>query len=240
MTWLLAMVLLAQEPPCEHPALSSLSPSQRTNACRLLTEPAPVTERPAGLSSIYEREGFERARQRNSGTLQTLLAQARAWLERLFATSGAETYSNLTRVAVLGAALAIAVTVVVRVAGRRRAGAASTTAPVVTSALDLEDPAVHLERAEALLDTQPREAIREGWLAVLSTLERRRFARPDRVKTNREVISELPARGAPPELVKSVDALVGWFDRAFYSLDAIAPEQARAFLADVGRLARPT
>ena len=42
------------------------------------------------------------------------------------------------------------------------------------------------------------EAIREGLLSLLSTLERRRFARPDRVKTNRELADELAALAAEP------------------------------------------
>ena len=106
------------------------------------------------------------------------------------------------------------------------------TAP--TNQLVLSDPTVSRNHLAVLSD--PRAAIREALLSLLSSLERKRYARPDRVKTNRELAAELPARGAPTELVTAVAPLFAWFDRSFYSLEAIAPEDARRFLDDVSRL----
>lgn len=224
--------------PCEHPGLVTLDETQQTNACRLLSLPAsgPEVQRELALPDIYARPGFEHARQRNSGAFQALLAQLRAWFEKFFESSGAETYSNVTRVVVLALALAIGVTVVFRVITRRRAKVASPSLQHATNALELDDPAVHRQRAESLLATDPRGAIREGWLSVLATLERARFARPDRVKTNRELVSELPTRGAPAPLTEAVERLVAWFDRSFYSLDRVEAAEARRFLDDVAKL----
>lgn len=230
-------LLLAADAPCALPGLEQLPAESRANACELSQRPNPAPAAPLdALHEIYERPGFEKARQRTDGAIGAYLAQLRAWIERLFGTSGAETYSNLTRLVVLGLALAVGVTVVLRVLARRRQPIATKETTVLRGALELDDPSVHRQRADALLAAEPRQAIREGWLAVLSSLERKRLARPDRVKTNRELVEELPGRGASSELVDSTRALVSWFDRAFYSLDAIAPDEARRFLGDVDRV----
>lgn len=224
---LLALVLTA---PCNAPGIDQLTDEQQVTACdfaAIRTTDATV----ADLSKIYEREGFERARERNSGALQAMFAQARAWVMSLFETRGAETYSNITRIAVLIAAIALAILVIFRARSRRRLKAT----PVVNEAIELklDDPATHRARAEALIEKDPREAMREALFSLLATLERQRLARPDRTRTNRELGAELPTNGAPPELVARVTPLFTWFDRTFYSLAAVAPDEARRFLADV-------
>lgn len=236
MSWLVLCFSLAAT--CEHPALSMLPEERQAAACDLLSQPAPQALDRATLGPIFERTGFERARQRNSGALQALMAQLRHWLEGLFESSGAETYSNITRVVVLVLALVIGGGVTLRFLGRRRQRQLVTTArPLLAPALVLDDPATHLARAEAMLASAPREAIREALLSLLSSLERKRLARPDRVKTNRELALELPARGAPPELVSAVTPLFTWFDRAFYSLDAVPPAEAKRFIDEVRKVA---
>lgn len=220
---------------CEHPRLATVPLEQRDAACQLLGQaPGPETAgaTQASLADIFARPGFERARQRSSGALQAFLAQARAWLRSLFESSGAETYSNVTRVAVLAVALAVGLGVVLRLARRRAPRPAPGVAPAARP-LVLDAPEAHHERALALLDAAPREALREGLLALLAALERRRLARPERVKTNRELVAELEARGAPAELVAAVRPLVERFDRAWYSLAAVTGDEARRFLAEV-------
>ncbi len=233
MSWLVVALALSA---CEHPALASLPEPRRDAACELLSQPAPERVEVSTLPPIYERPGFERARQRNSGALQALMAQLRRWFEKFFESSGAETYSNLTRVLVLVLALVIGGGVTLRFLFRRRQRLIPGAPAPVSNALQLDDPTAHLARAEALLGTAPREAIREALLSLLSSLERRRFARPDRVKTNRELTEELPTRGAPAELVQQVTSLFTWFDRAFYSLDTVPTPEARRFLDDVRKL----
>ncbi|MFZ5446928.1 MAG: hypothetical protein ACOZQL_43475 [Myxococcota bacterium] len=229
-----ALLVVVAAAPCDSPGLAMLPEPQRAAACEFLEREPPEERlaRPA-LTAIYEREGFERARQRNSGAFQAFLAQLRAWFERLIGSSGAETYSNVTRVVVLALAIALALIVSLRLLAHRRRSAVQREQPPTPRALELDDPAVHRARARQLLDSEPREATREALLSLLSSLERRRLARPDRVKTNRELAEELPARGAPPELVRSVLPLLAWFDQAFYSLSPIGPAEARRFLADV-------
>lgn len=233
-TFLLALMLTAA--PCEHPALAMLPEPRQGAACELLAQPAPPTLERSALLPIYERPGFERARQRNTGAMQALMAQLKHWFEKLFESSGAEQYSNVTRVLVLIAALAIGGGVMLRFMRRRAAKTEVKQEQTSAAPLELDDPAAHLQRAEAMLANQPREAIREALFSLLSSLERRRFARPDRVKTNRELSLELPARGAPPELVSAVTPLFSWFDRAFYSLDAVPAADARRFVDDVKKL----
>lgn len=235
MSWLALALILSST--CEHPALAVLPEERQAAACALLAQPAPATVEPSTLPPVFERPGFERARQRNTGAMQAFMAQLRHWFEGLVGSSGAQTYSSLTRVLVLVLALVIGGGVTLRLLFRRKqAELDAARPPSTTTALELEDPATHLARAEALLATTPREAIREALLSLLSSLERRRFARPDRVKTNRELADELPGRGAPPELVRLVAPLFAWFDRAFYSLDAVPAADARRFLDDVRRL----
>lgn len=234
MSWLVLALTLSAT--CEHPALSMLPEDRQAAACELLAQEVPPRLGSTTLGAIFQRPGFERARQRNSGALQALLAQLRHWFEGLFESSGAETYSNITRVAVLVLALVIGGGVTLRFLTRRRLKRVEAARLPVAASLELDDPSVHLSRANALLANAPREAIREGLLSLLSSLERRKFARPDRVKTNRELADELPARGAPTELVASVTPLFAWFDRAFYSLDAVPAADAKRFLDDVRKL----
>lgn len=102
--------------------------------------------------------------------------------------------------------------------------------------MPFEAPAAHLTRAKALLDSDPREAIRQGLYALLSLLEQQRWARPDRVKTNRELADALPARGAPFELAATVTRMLGWYDGAFYSRAPVTRPEAERFINDVDSL----
>lgn len=225
MSWLLLALTLAST--CEHPPL----------ACELLEQPAPLSLDRSTLGPLFERQGFERARQRNSGALHALQAQLWHWLEALFESSSAQAYSKVTRVLVLALALAVGLGLCLRfLGGRRRKAPDTASPPSPTTSLQLDDPALHLARAESGLSSAPREALREGLLCLLACLERRRLAQPDRVKTNRELAQELSLRGAPPELVAKVGPLLAWFDGAFYSLGAVPHAGARDFIAQVRRL----
>lgn len=234
----LALLLAA---PCADPRVDALPTAQQPAACALLERPRADGLDPATLPPLYERPGFERARLRNTGAWKALVAQVQRWFEQLAQTTGAQTYSNVTRVLVLVLALALAGGVVLRFLARRRQPGAPPAAPSPAArSLELEAPATHLARAQQLLAAQPREAIREASLALLSSLERQRLARPDRVKTNRELVDELPGRGAPPDLVARVAPLLAWFDRAFYSLEQVPDADARRFLDDVQAVTRGT
>ncbi len=174
---------------------------------------------------------------RNSEAWQQLLQRLRDWFFGLLETSGVSRFSAVTRVAVLVLGLAAAIAAALRLAnalsGRRsrraRGPLGSTPEP-----LKLDDPREHLARAGRLSD--PRERLREALLALLSTLERARLARPDRVKTNRELAAELPTRGAPPELTRQVGGLLDRYDREFYSLRPVPSEEAERFLGEVSTI----
>jgi hypothetical protein len=214
--------------PCELPSTLELTDRQAEALCGLSVEPAAKAQ--TALAAIYERPGFEQARAPQPGDA---LKRLRAWLESIFETAGAETYSNLTRVAVLVAAALGALALVVRLARRRRGPGPRAPSSAEVVALALADPTEHLARARSLTSAEPRAATREGLLALLSALERQRLARPDRVKTNREIVDELPGRGAPGAVVEAVRAQLGWFDRAWYSVTPLDAASARRFIDEV-------
>ncbi|MDP3235181.1 MAG: DUF4129 domain-containing protein [Myxococcales bacterium] len=233
MSPLLVLALLAA--PCPEAEGSELTPEQQVTLCALARRPdvqaatGPTRE---ALDELYTRPAFLEA---HSGQAGDLLKRLKAWLESVFETSGAETYSNLTRVLVLALAAFVVVATVARLAGRRLAKRTKSQTPERRE-LELADPSQHLARARALAPADARAAAREGLLAILAALERQRLARPDRVKTNRELARELPDRGASPELVAAVTTQLTWFDRAWYSLEPLDAARVNAFLDDVSAL----
>jgi hypothetical protein len=230
----LTLAVLLVVVPCQT-AEPGGSPEAAAAGRALLEQPSGPAPDRAALEAVFRRPGFERARDRSRGALGAFLSQLRAWLERLFETSGAEAYSNVTRVLVLFAGALVGLFAALRFAARRRAPPTKPHAAEVGT-LPLESPAAHLARARASLANAPRAAIREGLFALLSHLERERWARPDRVKTNRELARELPARGAPAELTAIVERLLEWYDRAFYSLEPVPGDAAEDFVAQVAEL----
>lgn len=237
MTALVALVL-ALAASCEHPALAELTPERQATACELLAVSGPPQRSVLGLHEVYERAGFEHARERDSSALNAWLLQLRAKLLAFFETSGAEKYSNVTRVVVLVVALLLIALGVARFAAARRRKVSTATKDQRGSEarLVLESAGQHLARAESLIESAPREALRQGLFALLSWLEAQHYARPDRVKTNRELVSELPVRGASAGLVDQVRAMCEFYDSAFYSLEPVSAADARSFVQRVGPL----
>jgi hypothetical protein len=192
---------------------------------------------PERLKAILDRPEFSRARQRHGDLVKRLLRELEAWMEGLFESNEAQSFAVATRAVMLGLALALVLWGALRLAARRGRRAAAPLASTLAEApLVLDSPGEHLRRARAALGADAREAIREGLLGLLSALEQRRLARPDRVKTNRELAAELPSRGAPATVVSEVERLVGWYDRAFYSLAPVPPDEAASFVAAVEHL----
>jgi Domain of unknown function (DUF4129) len=67
-------------------------------------------------------------------------------------------------------------------------------------------------------------------LALVTWLERERLARADRAKTNRELVVELPSRGASNDVAARVARLVAEYDAAYYSLAPVSPQLAKHFI----------
>lgn len=209
-------------------------------AARAAEEVAPVrADADRGhLRAILDRPEFEHARQRRRDPFEAIREWFRQMLDRLFGSSEAQSFAGGTRLLVLGVAIALLLALTIRVIRSRRGhDRRSPSIPDSSRPLALSDPQTHLDRARTALPHLPREAIREALLALLSTLERRRWARPDRVKTNRELSAELPTRGAPEEASSEVRRLTEWYDRTFYSLADIPPDEATRFVDDVSRFA---
>lgn len=208
-------------------ALAALRPPERT-----------IAPNPERLREILSRPELARARDRHGDLLARALRWLREHLDALLESRGAQSFSQTTRLVVLASAIALVLVAGARLGAllgrRRRTGTQSAPSPLL--GLPLEDPSLHLSRARRALEGDPREAIREGLLALLSELERRQLARPDRVKTNRELAAELPSRGVPDALARAITDWLRWYDRTFYSLQAVPPSEASAFLAEVERL----
>ncbi|WNG36271.1 DUF4129 domain-containing protein [Archangium minus] len=201
--------------------------------------PLPQSDRER-LQEILSRPEFAQARQRYGDVIQRLLRRLMAWLEELLQTSEAQGFATSTRTVVLVLGFAVVLFAVLRLRhwrrGPARQGGRVNTDTGPAGTLRLDAPGEHLARARTALSAQPREAIREGLLALLSSLEAKRLARPDRVKTNRELVGELPRRGASAQLTGEVERLVRWYDRAFYSLEPVPSEDAARFVDEVERL----
>lgn len=207
--------------------------------CALASRPSPSQDAPDRklLQEILSRPELADGRQPSRNVFAPLFAWLEVLLGRYFESRGALTFAQTARVAVLALALGSALYAALRIAAaRRRRTTAPAQVPRAAQGTTLEDPAVHLERARAALAHDGREAIREGLLGLLSTLERRRWARPDRTRTNRELAAELPERGAPQEVSEATLGLVDWYDRAFYSLQPVSTDEATRFLAQVEQL----
>ncbi len=233
----LLLAVTVAEAPCA--GVDAAPDATQSPLCRLSEQPAdPQNPQLADLTSIFSRPEFKQARERNTGALQVWLNRLKAWLMEIFGSSAAATFSDVTRLLVLFGGALVAVMVGLRFFRRGARTLTVHTDAGQTQSLNLDDPAVHLERARALLSAQPREATREGLLALLSTLERHRLARPDRVKTNRELVAELPSKAAASGIVDAVTSSLTWYDRAYYSLEPIEMAQAQQFIESVSALTR--
>lgn len=193
---------------------------------------APATPVRGELASVLGDPEFAHARERGADP-SWFLRRIRAWLDALFGLRSAQRYAAGARFVVLVAAFT-SVLIAVLLLRRRLQGRSggSRTAPLEGPAR-LEEPETHLARATTLLPMNPRESLREACLALLSSLEKHQLARPDRVRTNRELLRELPSRGAPAPVTAAVTRLLEWYDRAFYSLAPVTAEVGREFLEGV-------
>jgi len=207
-------------------------------ACAFAQRATPAFAAPdsARLTSILARSEFENAQDKRVEWVKGWLRTFWSWLSGLLGSEGAGQFAHGTRTLVLGIAAAVVALGAWRVLRIKRRKRRPPAVGDRDPRLRLDPPEAHLERAQAALAKDPREAIREGLLALLSSLERRRLARPDRVKTNGEIVSELPARGASAELIAQVSPVVRWYDQTFYSLTPVATEAASGFLTSVSGL----
>lgn len=237
MIWAVAAAALAAAPCPE--ADEETPPAAAQSICALAAREAQAaTADRQKLEEIFSRDRFARARQSGQGSLRALLDRFWTWLTSFFESSGAQSFSQVTRFVVLTLAAVLAAVGALRLFGRWTwRQRPLPEAPEQDSGLELQSPAEHLALARAALSRAPREAIRQGLLALLSALEDARLARPDRVRTNRELVAELPARGADPALVQRISPLMRWYDGAFYSLEPVPADGAGRFVDDVEKLA---
>lgn len=212
----------------------ALEQQESTSSAAVAEFPASERER---LKGVLDRPEFAKARQRHGDLVKQFLRKLESWLEGLFESREAQGFAVATRAVMLGLAIALVLWSALRVrAMRLRRKTVRTEGGNASAPLVLDAPPEHLKRARKALADQPREAIREALLSMLSTLEERRLARPDRVKTNRELAAELPTRGAPAPITREVERLMAWYDQTFYSLAPVPEAEAARFIDAVEHL----
>lgn len=225
--------------PCEVPQGAEFSDAQSQTYCQLArSKVAPEPLDRAALSRILVRPEFAHVEDDPyEGLLKWLENALRSLFDSLNVKAG-RSFSELTRVAVLFAAAVVAslalASFVLRWRWKKR-GPVSKSEPS-SNALALESPQAHLDRARTLLSHSPREALREGLLSLLSSLEAARLARPERVKTNRELADEMTARGASEALARRARELFSTYDGHWYSLTAVSSSTVESFLGAVESL----
>ncbi len=193
----------------------------------------------ASLEEILRRPEFARAREGSGDLAERLYRRLIAWLTSLLRTRGAESYAEWTRVLVLAAALAVALLGALRLARWRRERApVRSPAPAGAPPRELSTAEGLLERARSLSSRDGRAAIREALLALLASLGRRRLARTGTSSTNRELAAEATRRGAPPALAGQLARALRWYDRAFYSLEPVAAQDASRFVDEIAGIHR--
>lgn len=204
------------------------------DTCRWLLEGAPKPEvDPALLEAIFADPSLAGARERGSGSLEHLWELLFDWLLSLVESSGAAGFAGWTRTLVLAGAVLLLVWLALRWIRGRRASEVGAPLPLAAEAAAVEVldlPSRHLARGREATASAPREAIRQGLLALLSGLEDAGVIPPGRVRTNRELAQALPSSGASDAEVAGLTELLAWYDRAFYSLAAVAPAEANRFL----------
>jgi hypothetical protein len=228
--------------PREEPARTRAVTERLQLACQLKAKAdAPPRPDRARLEAILARPEFDAARRSDSDAMARLLALLNDWLVDFLTAQGTADFADVTRKVVLALAAVAALTGTVhslRKRRRARLGPRAAASPARGEALALDAPVEHLQRAREALSADAREAIRQALLALLASLERKRLARPDRVRTNRELAADLPKRGAPAELTEQVSALMRWYDARFYSLQPVSDGDAAGFVEQVDALAR--
>ena len=209
-------------------------------ACALLARPAETLHPPAAeVSAVLDRTAFAGARDRHPHALAEAWERLKTWALSLLGDSSARSFAAGVRWAVLGLALALASAALLRAWRRRGERRGADATPTGGPRLEhLAPPADHLARARAHLPGAPREALREGLLALLSSLERRGWGRADRSETNAELVGALSARGATAEEADRLAALLHAYDRRFYSLGPVDTAEAQGFLEQVERWVR--
>jgi hypothetical protein len=208
-------------------------------ACALQARPTATAEADvAGVTRVLDRPAFAGARDRHPHAVGNLWERLKTWVLSLLEDNSTRSFAAGVRWGVLLLALGVAFLGLGRWWRRRQAGterAEDRQSAVVTERLALPDD--HLAKGRAHLASAPREALREGMLALLASLERRGLGRPDRAETNAELVAALPSRGASGDEAGQLEALLRSYDWRYYSLSRVDRAEAEAFLGEIERWA---
>jgi len=238
-----ALAAAAKGPPGALPLAADRFRSRLRRHCDLAAAPAAAgTPTPADrdkLAEILARPEFERARANPFVLSRWLYVLWRRLLD-LLGTAEAGKYATGGRTFFFAAlALALGAALLASLRRRRAAARPAATAPGATaSATAPAPPEVGDALAEAALaGGRPAEAVRQSFLALLSTLERSGRLPRGRALTNRELSAFLrsPATTSPTastsggraDLPSGFSSLASLFDRVVYGGAPVAAAEAR-------------
>lgn len=234
-----APLLLLDELARPLPERAGLAAARLGTACAwLLREARQAGDRAPALRAVLDRPDFAGARDRAPRAVAQAWERMKAWLLSLLEDRTTRSFASGVRWLVLGLSATLAGTVLWRTWRRRQAGHGAPAGHVVAEISKREAPVDHLHAARAQIPAAPRAALREALLGLLAALGRAGWLPTGRALTNRELAEALRQRPGGDEAC----ALLRGFDRRFYSLQAVTPEDAATFLqaveATCGRLPR--
>ena len=209
---------------------TALATARAGTACAWLQRPTGGVESPLEpLAAVLDRPVFSGARDRAPHAFGQAWERLKAWVLSLLEDRTTNTLASGIRWLVLGLAATLAGAALWRTWARRRAGDEASAGPPAPVLSRLSPPTDHLRAARASLPGDPRGALREGLLALLSGLERAGWLSAGRTLTNRELSSAIADRPGADE----AGALLRGFDRRYYSLERVGAEDAARFLSSV-------
>jgi hypothetical protein len=185
------------------------------------------------LSLILQRPQF-RARRGAEWPLARLLSRLWDVIKEFIQARGFSSFSSVTRFAFLAFVVLGTLLLGVRL-WRRRPGLDEETPPDESFRERLLSPDELRTQALAALGRKDgREAIRLQMRALVSEVERGGRVGIKRGSTNREIVRALSESGSPEST--SLAEAVSWFERTFYGLAEIAPDEAERFSQHIDSL----
>jgi hypothetical protein len=232
----LALILFMKAATC---APADASPLNEQEACAWLKRSAAEANQGAGspqvtVSSILDRPEFAGARRRSDFSESSLSQRLNKWLLSQFETRGAATFSEATRVLVLGFGFLAVIALLLR---RRRARAHQNAVLPQTAAPTDDGTTVSsrvlMAKARALVDHAPAEALHSGYLALLATLrDTTTISRPE-TKSSTEAVEALEASRLGDDVTRRCQLLISLYTEAVYGGRRVDTPASLRYLDDV-------
>jgi len=212
------------------PERTALAAARSGTACAWRArDPRAAPDRSAALRGVLDRPDFRGARDRAPHAAGQLWDRMKAWVMSLLEDRTTRSLASGVRWLVLALSATIAGVGLWHSWRRRRAQTVSgpgRPGAVLSRRVPAPD---HLRTAHSLLPAAPRASLREALLGLLAALEQAGWLASARALTNRELAGAVLPRTDGAE----VSELLRGFDRRYYSLEAVTPEDAAHYLHSV-------